>query len=87
MAFVAVNLIAWLKLNHLAVNAGIDEALAADGVEEFAVVALAVAYQWSKDVDFVAGIVVAEHLNDFLFGVFHHALAGGIGIGFADAGV
>ena len=37
---------------------------------------LAVLHQWGEEINFASVVAVENHADDFLFGVFHHRLAG-----------
>ena len=50
-------------------------ALTAHGLEEFTVVPLTTLDQWCQNENLLARIVLLYHLNDLLFGIFHHGLA------------
>ena len=43
--------------------------------------AFSLTYQWSKQIDSFAIIVVKNHVDHLLFGVFHHLFAGNVAIG------
>ena len=75
MVLVAIHLHAALYLHDGAVHADIEVAFAAHGLEEFAVVSLAVADQRRQNVDAAVLIVASDHLQHLLLGVFHHFLA------------
>ena len=86
MVLIAVHFHASGNLHHLPVDADVQIALAAHGLEELAVVALAAPHQRGEDEDFPPGIVVEDHVDHALLGVFHHLLAGGVAVGTAGTG-
>ena len=60
--------------------------LAAHAFEQLAIMTLAPPHNGSQDKNLLAGIVVGDHLDDFLFRVFHHRFAGHIAIGTTGTG-
>ena len=62
MILVAIHLHAALYLHDGAVHADIEVALAEHGLEEFAVVSLAVANQRCQNVDAAVLVVASDHL-------------------------
>lgn len=81
MVFVSVGLHAACDLFDLAVHADIKVAFAAQALEELAVVAFALADEGRKDIHCLVGIVVEDHVDDFLLRVFHHLLSAEIAVG------
>ena len=86
VVLITVHLHAAGNLHHLSVDADIQIALAAHGLEEFTVVTFTASYQRSENQDFLTVIVLKDHVDDALLGVFHHLLASGITIGTAGTG-
>ena len=86
VVLIAVHFHASGNLHHLPVDADVQIALAAHGLEELAVVALAAPHQRGEDEDLPPGIVVEDHVDHALLGVFHHLLAGGVAVGTAGTG-
>ena len=86
VVLVAVYLHAARDLHQLAVDADVQVSLAAHRLEELAVVALAASHQGGEDEYALGGILVEDHVDDALLGVFHHLLAGGVAVGAAGAG-
>ena len=80
MVLITVDFHAADDFEHLAIDAHVEVALAAHGLEELAVVSLTTLDQWGKDKDAVAGIVVKNHVEYLLFSVFHHLLASGVAV-------
>ena len=83
---IAVHLHAAGNFLHLTVYPDVHIALAAHVLEEFAIVTFSALYQWRHDEDFASGIVVGNHVDNLLFGIFHHRLARHIAIGLAGTG-
>ena len=86
VVLVAVYLHAWRQLPDLAIDANVEVALAAHRLEELAVVALTTLDEWRQDENLLAGIVLLNHLDDLLLGIFHHRFARLIAIGLAGTG-
>ena len=87
VVLVAVYLHSRHNLQYLSVHPHIEIALAAHAVEEFAVVALALANERGEEIDGLALVFVENHVDDLLLGVFHHRLAAAVAVGCAGAGV
>lgn len=86
VVLVAVDLHALGQLLDFPVYPYIKVALAAHALKEFAVVALAVADERSKDENLLAEIVLENHRDHLFLGIFHHLLHALIGVGRGGAG-
>ena len=84
---VSVQLHAGQCFAHFAVHPDIEVALLAHLLEQVLVVSLTVAHQGSQDIDALALIIAQNQLQDLLFGVLHHLLAGQIGVSLARTGI
>ena len=87
MVFVAIHFHASDDLHDFPVNTYVKIAFAAHGFEQFTIVAFTAVYQWGKDIDPLSLIIVKDHVDHFLFGIFHHFLAGLITICFSGTGI
>ena len=81
MVLVAVNLHPPRDFRNHSVDADMQVAFPSHALEEFAVVTFPVAYQWRQQVDLLFGIILSDHAEHLLFGIFHHLLACGIAVG------
>ena len=72
---------------YLAIYTDIEIPLLAHLLEKFLVMTFTVTYQRSKNVNALALIVFQNKVENLLFGILHHLLAGEIGIGFTCAGI
>ncbi len=82
---VAVEPGAAREVEHLAIGAGPQEALAQQLLEELAVVALAAAHERRQDEHLLAGVGLGHQLHDLLVGVAYHGLAGDVRVGIGHA--
>ena len=87
VGLVAVHHHAELDLAQFSIHAHAGEACLTDVFEQLAVVTFAATDGGGQDVDTLAIKLLEDEVGDLLFGVAHHALAGVVGIGLADAGV
>ncbi len=87
MVPVAVDLHAADKLEHLAVDADVEESLLPHGLEQLAVMALAASYDRREDLYLVAAVAAEDHFYHLLLGVLDHPFAGGVAVRLARAGV
>jgi len=86
VVLVAVGFHALGQFLNLPVYPYIKVALAPHALEEFAVVALTVADERSKDENLLAEIVLEDHRDHLFLGIFHHFLPALIGVGRGGAG-
>ena len=86
VVLVAIYLHAACDLQQLSIHADIQIALTAHRLEEFTIVAFSAAHQRGEDIDGFTGIVVHDHVEHFLLGIFHHLLTGGIAVGLSGPG-
>ena len=86
MILVAVQLHARQCLAYLTVYPHIEVALLAHLFKQFLVVAFAVSYQRSQQVNPLSLILLQNQIQYLLFGVLHHLLARQVGISFSGTG-
>ena len=86
VCLVTVNLHALFDFQHLAIHSDVQIAFTAQTVEEFTIMSLTTAHQWSQNQYLASHIVLGNHLNDLLFRIFHHRLARFIAVSLACAG-
>ena len=86
VGLVTVHLHALLNLLHLAINTDMQVALLAHRFEQFTIVTLTTMYQWCQNQNLASSIVVLDHVDDLLLGVFYHWFARLIAISFAGTG-
>ena len=87
MVLIAVNLHAPGDFLDLSVHTNVQITLASHGFEEFAVVALTTAYQWGENEDLFPLIVVQNHVDDLLLGIFHHLFTRHITVCLSGTGI
>ena len=87
MVLIAVELHARSNLTQFTVNAYSQESFATGTFEEFLIMSLTIANEGSKEVDFMAFIIVKYRVDYLLFGIFHHRFARHIGVSFASTRV
>ena len=75
MVLVSIDLHALGHLHQFAIHTGIEIALLADAVEEFAIMSLAALDHGCEEVDAFAVVVLEEEMQDVFLGVFDHLLA------------
>ena len=83
VGLITVHLHALFDFLYLAIDTYMQIAFLAHRFKQFTIMALATAYQWGKYQNLSSGIVVLDHINDLLLGVFHHLFAGFIAISLA----
>ena len=66
------------NLNEFTIDTHVKVTLTAHGFEKFAIMSFSAFYEGSQYEDAFAGIVVKNHINDFLLCIFHHFLTSGI---------
>ena len=87
MVLVSVDFHASGQLHDFAIYTCVEIALASHTLEEFAIVALALADERSEEVDAMTSVVVEYHVDDLFLGVFHHRLAAVIAVGGAGTSI
>ena len=87
MVLISVDFHSADNLLNLAVNADVEIALLSHLLEELAIVTLTVAYERCEDENLLTRIVVLNHADNFLFGVFYHLLARSIAVSLSGAGI
>ena len=80
VVLVAVCLHASRYFLHLPINACVQETFLSQTLKQLTVVSLALAYHRGENEYAPPGIVIHYHVYDFLLGIFHHLLAGGIAV-------
>ena len=86
MVLITVNLHALNYLQHLSVNSYMHVSLAAHALEELAIMSFSTTYYRSQNVNLMSGVVVGNHVENTLFGIAHHLLAGSKAIGTSGTG-
>ena len=71
----------------LAIDADMNVAFAQHGLEDFAIMALAVLHQRGEEIDAMPIVVAEYHIHNLLFRIFHHRLTAKIRVGGGGAGV
>ena len=74
MVLVTVDLHATGNLLYLSVYTDMEVSFSSHTLEKLTVMTLTTSYHRGKDENLLPGIVVHDHLDDFLFRVFHHRL-------------
>jgi len=87
VVFVSVGLHSPHDFLDLTIHAHIEIALAAQALEELAIVTLTLADKWSENIDRLAGILMEDHFHDLFLGIFHHLLSTEIAVGSAGTSV
>ena len=86
MVLVTIDLHAACDLQQLTINADVEITFAAHRLEELTIVTFTTAHQGCQDIDRLAGIVVHDHVEHLLLGIFHHLLTSGVAVGLTCAG-
>ena len=86
MVLVAINLHATGDFHHLPVDTDVQITLTAHSLEEFTVMTLTTANEWSQDKDTMTCIVVEDHINHLLFCILHHLLTSSIAVSTSGTG-
>ena len=87
MVLVSVDFHASGQLHDFAIYTHVEIALASHTLEEFAIVALALADERSEEEDAMTSVVVEYHVDDLFLGVFHHRFAAVIAVGGAGTSI
>ena len=86
MVPVAVDFHASDNFLDFTIYSNVQIAFTPHGFEEFTIVTLTTAYQRSEDENPFSLIVMEDHIDDLLFGIFHHLLASHVAICLACTG-
>ena len=75
VVFIAIDLHSASDFLHLAIDADVQIALAPHRLEQFAIMAFALAHERGENENRFVAVVVENHLLHLFLGVFHHFLA------------
>ena len=86
VGFIAVHLHTLLNLLHFTVNADMQIALLTHRLKQLTIVTLTTVYQRCQNQNLASGIVVLDHVDDLLLGVFYHRFARLVAVSLAGTG-
>ena len=86
MGLVAVDLHALLDFLYLTVDTDMQVALLAHRLEQLAIVTLTTMNQRRQNQYLASGVVILNHVDNLLLGIFYHRLAGLVAVCLASTG-
>ena len=84
MILIAIYLHALSHFHQIAIHTHVQVAFSAHGLEEFTVVSFTATHQWGEDKNLFTLVAIQNHVEHFLFRIFHHFLARHVTIGFTS---